>query len=137
MDLSELKDEIINDVKINKADLMSELSENSIKHSKYLNYLHKINQKIVKMDQDLKKKRGELYLFYAGKDPDKICELVMTNATEIKAAIEADEDYSNDQLKLELMKEYANYLTDTCKIFSNRGFALQKMVDLKRFENGL
>lgn len=137
MDLDELKNKLLDDVQINKANLMSELSNNSLKHSKYLNYLHKINQQIVKLNSTLKKKRGELFLYYSGKDPEKICELVMSNATEVKSAIESNDEYVELQLKLDLMKEYSEYLTDACKIFSNRGFALQKMVDLKRFENGL
>lgn len=131
-----LVDQIQEDIKIDQTDLEYTASQNPILQFKYLNLLKKSKIELLKLENTVKERKRDRYLYYSGKHPDE-CSPTLFEKTEIKLMLETDPDILDVETKLRALKTNIELLEGVVSIFNGRGFTIKNMIDMRKLEAGL
>ena len=136
MNLEKLKEEVKNDLTIDKTELGSESVRIPQIHNKYLNFLMNDRLVLSKLETDLTKLRHRKWLYYTGKmSHEELEELgwesfdLTVLKTDIDRFINADDEVITLQHKVSLIREKANYLDGVMKAINNLNWNIRAAID--------
>lgn len=131
MKLSQLKEQIITDLKIDKSKLDEEAANNCLKLQNYLNMFLNEQKKLVRLEKELSILLGDKLVYY--KTSYKLRPETMR---ELEKLVMSDKEVSELNLKIANLKNLANYLKLTVENFQSRGWNIKNMIEAIKFFNG-
>tara|TARA_R100000008_G_C3479575_1_gene113168 strand:+ start:82 stop:516 length:435 start_codon:yes stop_codon:yes gene_type:complete len=144
MTLDELRNEVSNDITMDKTELDIEAIKTPQLHGKYLNFL--IDEKLIltKYENDFNRLRKMKWLFYTGKiSQEQLKDLewepfeLSVLKQDIDKFMDSDDDLIMFKNKIAYQKEKINYLDQTLKMISNRQWLIREAIDWVKFTNGV
>jgi hypothetical protein len=143
MQIEEIMDMWEIDSKINPHDISGEALKISSLHSRYYNIFVRERLLLRKLESEFKLTRLEKYEFYT-QGPNEVTKAKgwrlppkgIILKSDVPMYMDADQDLSKLQLRIDLQKEKIDILESIIKTVSNRNFALKTAVDFMRFQAG-
>lgn len=130
-----LEEEIEKDLVIDPTSLETEAATNPIKHFKYIRKLKETKLKVKILENRLKQKRRDRFLYYIGKHDTDVCDVVYEKS-EIKVVLEGDKHILAIESELYIAEQEVKLLEMTCDVFKARGFSIKHMIDNRILESG-
>lgn len=110
-------------------------------HMKYMEYHNTFS--LMRKERELEMKRliKDKWLYYKGKAPASVYkempfDLKLTTKEEISMFIEADEDISKLQYKIDYIDQVLFFLDGVLRMINNRTYHIKNAIEWKRFQNG-
>lgn len=110
-------------------------------HMKYMEFHNTFS--LMKKERELEMKRliKDKWLYYKGKAPAAVYkempfDLKLTTKEEISMFIEADEDVSKLQYKIDYIDQVLFFLDGVLRMINNRTYHIKNAIEWKRFQNG-
>jgi len=143
MTLSEYRQMVEADLKIDETELDSESLRTPQLHSKYLNFLTDEKLKASKLEYDYNRLKKYKWLYYTGKlSEEELADFgwepfqLSILKTDIDRFLNADEELQLISNKLEYQKSVIYYLENIIKVISNRQWNIRSAIDWIKFTNG-
>ena len=143
MTLSEYRQMVEADLKIDETELDSESLRTPQLHSKYLNFLTDEKLKASKLEYDYNRLKKYKWLYYIGKlSEEELADFgwepfqLSILKTDIDRFLNADEELQLISNKLEYQKSVIYYLENIIKVISNRQWNIRSAIDWIKFTNG-
>lgn len=131
-----LEDEINADLLIDVTSLATEAANNPVKHFKYLRALKEQKHKLKLLENRLKLKTTDRFLYYIGKHATEVCETVF-DKSELKLVLAGDKDLLTIESEMHVIRSKVELLEEVLRIFNQRGFAIKNIIDVRKMENGI
>jgi len=135
MKTEELQTKIQEDLSIDLDSIQSALLDNTKLQAFYLNMLCSYRMLNINLKKKLALSRRDKYLYYSGKS-ETPCPYVYEKS-EIKFLLETDTELLDIDEKIKTTEVKILLLEEACKAFTNRGFNLKTIVELRKFEAGV
>ena len=110
-------------------------------HMKYMEFHNTFS--LMKKEREIEMKRliRDKWLYYKGKAPATVYkempfDLKLTTKEEISMFIEADEDISKLQYKIDYIDQVLFFLDGVLRMINNRTYHIKNAIEWKRFQNG-
>jgi hypothetical protein len=110
-------------------------------HMKYMEFHNTFS--LMKKEREIEMKRliRDKWLYYKGKAPATVYkempfDLKLTTKEEISMFIEADEDVSKLQYKIDYIDQVLFFLDGVLRMINNRTYHIKNAIEWKRFQNG-
>jgi len=110
-------------------------------HMKYMEFHNTYS--LMKKEREIEMKRlvKEKWLYYKGKAPSSVYkempfDLKLTSKEEISMFIEADEDISKLQYKIDYIDQVLFFLDGVLRMINNRTYHIKNAIEWKRFQSG-
>jgi len=110
-------------------------------HMKYMEFHNTYS--LMKKERELEMKRliKDKWLYYKGKAPATVYkempfDLKLTTKEEISMFIEADEDVSKLQYKIDYIEQVLFFLDGVLRMINNRTYHIKNAIEWKRFQSG-
>ncbi|QIN97326.1 single-stranded DNA binding protein [Synechococcus phage S-H25] len=110
-------------------------------HMKYMEFHNTFS--LMKKEREIEMKRliKDKWLYYKGKAPATVYkempfDLKLTTKEEISMFIEADEDISKLQYKIDYIDQVLFFLDGVLRMINNRTYHIKNAIEWKRFQNG-
>jgi len=143
MTLSDYRQMVEADLKIDETELDSESLRTPQLHSKYLNFLTDEKLKASKLEYDYNRLKKYKWLYYTGKlSEEELADFgwepfqLSILKTDIDRFLNADEELQLISNKLEYQKSVIYYLENIIKVISNRQWNIRSAIDWIKFTNG-
>lgn len=144
MNMNELKKMVEEDLDIDSTELGNECLKSPQLHNKYLCFLYDEKHNLELMESILKILEKEKWLYYTGKMDEETLKqknwepfdlaIVRQDADRF---IEADKQYSDTKIKVNLQREKVAYLENIVKIMSNRAWNIKSAIEWNKFTQGI
>lgn len=144
MNMNELKKMVEEDLDIDSTELGNECLKSPQLHNKYLCFLYDEKHNLELMESILKILEKEKWLYYTGKMDEETLKqknwepfdlaIVRQDADRF---IEADKQYSDTKIKVNLQREKVTYLENVVKIMSNRAWNIKSAIEWNKFTQGI
>lgn len=134
--LQDMQAKLDADLVIDPSHLMSEVAGNITKHASYYHKLTAWKAKLKMAELDLLALVRNRYNFYAGKHDDPIYSYNLA-AAGITKNVEGDSQVLDKMKANAMIQIKVDFYEKACKLFSDRGFAIQNMIAIVKFENGV
>lgn len=144
MNMNELKKMVEEDLDIDSTELGNECLKSPQLHNKYLCFLYDEKHNLELMESILKILEKEKWLYYTGKMDEETLKqknwepfdlaIVRQDADRF---IEADKQYSDTKIKVNLQREKVAYLENVVKIMSNRAWNIKSAIEWNKFTQGI
>ena len=121
--------EITKTTEVNTFELKRECCEAANKIQRYIEDLYHQKRILNKLHLILKKKEGELFEYYKTK-----FEIKLTSSQDIRVFIERDDKFQSIKKHYLEQEAIVEFLQDTIKNLSQRGWLLQKAVELEKIQ---
>lgn len=143
MTLSDYRQMVEADLKIDETELDSESLKTPQIHSKYLNFLTDEKLALAKLEYEFKRLSKYKWLYYTGKISEEELEdfgwepfQLTILKTDIERFMSSDEDLQAINNRLEYKKSVVYYLENIIKVISNRQWNIRSAIDWIKFTNG-
>lgn len=110
-------------------------------HMKYMEFHNTFS--LMKKEREIEMKRliKDKWLYYKGKAPATVYkempfDLKLTTKEELTMFIEADEDISKLQYKIDYIDQVLFFLDGVLRMINNRTYHIKNAIEWKRFQNG-
>ena len=110
-------------------------------HMKYMEFHNTYS--LMKKEREIEMKRlvKNKWLYYKGKAPSSVYkempfDLKLTSKEEISMFIEADEDISKLQYKIDYIDQVLFFLDGVLRMINNRTYHIKNAIEWKRFQSG-
>ena len=110
-------------------------------HMKYMEFHNTFS--LMKKEREIEMKRliKDKWLYYKGKAPATVYkempfDLKLTTKEELTMFIEADEDISKLQYKIDYIEQVLFFLDGVLRMINNRTYHIKNAIEWKRFQNG-
>lgn len=144
MNMNELKKMVEEDLDIDSTELGHECLKSPQLHNKYLCFLYDEKHNLELMESILNILEKEKWLYYTGKMDEETLKqknwepfdlaIVRQDADRF---IEADKQYSDAKIKVNLQREKVAYLENVVKIMSNRAWNIKSAIEWNKFTQGI
>jgi len=143
MNLSEYRQMVEVDLKINETELDTESLRTPQLHSKYLNFLSDEKLVLSKLESEYKVTKKYRWLYYTGKlSEEELEELewepfqLSVLKTDIDKFMDSDDDIQAIYNRIQYRKTVVDYLDNIIKVISNRQWNIRSAIDWLKFTNG-
>ena len=110
-------------------------------HMKYMEFHNTYS--LMKKEREIEMKRlvKEKWLYYKGKAPSSVYkempfDLKLTSKEEISMFIEADEDVTKLQFKIDYIDQVLFFLDGVLRMINNRTYHIKNSIEWKKFQSG-
>lgn len=134
--MSELQAQLDKDLIIDPSHLMSEAATNITKHATYYHRLTAWKAKAKMAELELLAIVRNRYNYYAGSQDGDIYSYNMS-AGGVTKNVEGDSKVIDKQKANAMIQIKVDFYEKACKLFGDRGFAIQNMIAMLKFENGV
>ena len=140
MNIEELYDEIVKDLKIDDTELDLESIRTPQLHNKYLKLYTKHSLQLKKLQDDYKVMYRLKWEYYTGKAPSEIYASKPFDLKILKADIgiylDADGELQQLSQRIAYAKEITNYLEKILREINNRNWTIRNTIEWKKFIHG-
>jgi hypothetical protein len=140
INFDELKEQAVQDLKIDTLNLDSESLATPSLYVKWLNFYTIELTELNYLDRIRKKLRFTMTKYYSGKAHSDVYVQKPLHEVYLKSEIDKVIDASNEWIgfkeKYDNQKIKVDYIEMTMKQISNRGFAIKAAIEWRRFQNG-
>jgi hypothetical protein len=143
MNLSEYRQMVEVDLKINETELDTESLRTPQLHSKYLNFLSDEKLVLSKLESEYKVTKKYRWLYYTGKlSEEELEELewepfqLSVLKTDIDKFMDSDDDIQAIYNRIQYRRTVVDYLDSIIKVISNRQWNIRSAIDWLKFTNG-
>ena len=143
MNLSEYRQMVEVDLKINETELDTESLRTPQLHSKYLNFLSDEKLVLSKLESEYKVTKKYRWLYYTGKlSEEELEELewepfqLSVLKTDIDKFMDSDDDIQAIYNRIQYRKTVVDYLDNIIKVISNRQWTIRSAIAWLKFTNG-
>ena len=110
-------------------------------HMKYMEFNNTFSRMKKEREIEMKRLIRDKWLYYKGKAPATVYkempfDLKLTTKEEISMFIEADEDISKLQYKIDYIDQVLFFLDGVLRMINNRTYHIKNAIEWKRFQNG-
>jgi len=110
-------------------------------HMKYMEFFNTYSLMKKERELELNQLVRDKWLYYKGKAPATVYkempfDLKLTTKEEISMFIEADEDVSKLQYKIDYIDQVLFFLDGVLRMINNRTYHIKNAIEWKRFQNG-
>lgn len=136
MNIVSLKEELDKDVIIDVTALSTVCYDIPKITAKWLRYRQDAKSQLLKAESQLRNIRRDRFLYYAGKHPDEVSDMLVEKS-EMKVVLEGDEEVRKAQMTFDHCKNTVAFCDDAVKTIRDMGFSVKNMIDLRKLETGV
>ena len=110
-------------------------------HMKYMEFYNTYS--LMKKEREIEMRRliKEKWLYYKGKAPSSVYkempfDLKLTTKEEITMFIDADEDITKLQFKIDYIDQVLSFLDGVLRMINNRTYHIKNAIEWKKFQSG-
>lgn len=110
-------------------------------HMKYMEYHNTFS--LMKKEREIEMKRliKNKWIYYKGKAPSSVYkempfDFKLTTKEEVGMFIDADDDVSKLQFKIDYIEQVLLYLDSILRMINNRNFQIKNAIEWEKFKNG-
>lgn len=138
--LDELRDQVREDLKVDRTNLAKSASDNPDLHAKYLNLLLSYKNKYSQAERDLRRIYKERYEYYTGRatsqeyKDEPMHHKIMKQ--EVQIYLDADEKVQEARKLRDRCKHIVDYLEGVTQAIKGRGFDVKNSIEYNKFLAG-
>ena len=143
MNLSEIQDQVKQDLRINDLELDIESLRIPSLHTKYLQLLTENSLKLKKVNAELAVLKRNKWIYYTGKASEDVYKekgdfpLKLKTKDEERTFIDADEEIQKKKSEVEYYETAVEYLQEIVKQIGQRNFQIKNAIEWRKFEAGM
>ncbi|WVX87409.1 UvsY-like recombination mediator [Vibrio phage EniLVp02] len=131
----ELNQKIDKDLEISLVDLERQMSTLPRRMYRYVQMAAKQRVRVADAERELKKIRGDRFLFYIGKHPDKVSPTIYEKS-ELKTIMDADPEIHQAEELVDRRKAHLFQMEGAIDAMKNRSYMFKNLIEWHKFKNG-